>query len=146
MKILYSIIVMLLIHSLSQSCGPSKEKKDDYDEIKTENQDTVTIENEKYEFKVIVFDPKFSGWLAAYARPRGYYSESFLKERNRLYVMEWNMRVLRPEQYDSSLYGFSIDYDFREDYGYEVNYLLYNYFVFFQQTYNQRLSSFTPRP
>ncbi|MGJ8739147.1 MAG: DUF6146 family protein, partial [Zobellia laminariae] len=29
--------------------------------------------------------------------------------------------------------------------GYEVNYKLYNYFIYFQRKYNQRLGPFVPR-
>lgn len=132
------------------SCGTSKNKKENIispqKESFSQTQDTIKIEDEDSEFRVVIFDPKFSGWLAAYARPRGYYSESFLTERNRLYVIEWNLRVNQPQKFDPSLYNFLIEYNFRENYDYEVNYLLYNYFIFFQLTYNQRLSSFEPRP
>ncbi len=38
-----------------------------------------------------------------------------------------------------------IDYQQGIDYGYEVNYVLYNYFIYFQLTYNQRLGPFVPR-
>ena len=44
-----------------------------------------------------------------------------------------------------SLYELRIDYDTRTDYGYEVNYKLYNYFVYFQMKYKQQLSTFIPR-
>jgi len=147
MKIL--ILILTIFLSLL-GCSSSKNKNTTNSSVKKEDiaktQDTIKIEDEDSEFRVIIFDPKFSGWLAAYAKPRGYYSESFLKEHNRLCVMEWNSRVNQPQKYGSDLYNFAIDYDFREDYGYEVNYLLYNYFVFFQLTYNQRLSTFIPRP
>ncbi|MGO2102488.1 MAG: DUF6146 family protein, partial [Psychroflexus halocasei] len=32
-----------------------------------------------------------------------------------------------------------IDYQPHIDYGYEVNYMLYHYFLFFEQKYNQKL-------
>ncbi len=38
-----------------------------------------------------------------------------------------------------------IDYNPQIDYGYEVNYLLYNYFLFFQREYDQQLGPF-PAP
>ena len=31
------------------------------------------------------------------------------------------------------------------DYGYDVNYKLYNYFIYFQLTYKQQLTGFIPR-
>ena len=38
-----------------------------------------------------------------------------------------------------------IDYQAHIDYGYEVNYKLYNYFIYFQIQYKQRLAGFVPR-
>ena len=60
-------------------------------------------------------------------------------------MINWNNRVLLPAQYDTNLYQWPIDYDPKIDYGYEVNYKLYNYFIYFQRKYNQRLGPFIPR-
>ena len=38
-----------------------------------------------------------------------------------------------------------IDYDYFTDYGYEVNYKLYYYFIYFQLHYKQQLTNFVPR-
>ena len=43
------------------------------------------------------------------------------------------------------LYEMQIDYQNNINYGYEVNYILYNYFVYFQQKYKQKLGGFEPR-
>ena len=108
-------------------------------------QDTTKIANEETEYEILIIDPGFNAWLASIARPRGYYGQSFLESRNRIYVMEWNQRVLQPMRFDPSLYEMQINYDYNTDYGYEVNYQLYNYFIYFQRKYNQRLSGFVPR-
>ena len=50
-----------------------------------------------------------------------------------------------PQRYDPLLYELQINYDPQIDYGYEVNYQLYNYFVYFQRKYGQRLGPFIPR-
>jgi hypothetical protein len=60
-------------------------------------------------------------------------------------VQAWNDRVLQPFAYNPNLYEMQIDYQPNIDYGYEVNYKLYNYFVYFQLTYKQRLAGFVPR-
>jgi len=145
MKNLICVVCVLL---LSISCSSSKKNLNDTKtkDTASESRDTITIEDKETAFRVIIFDPRFNGWLAAYAKPRGYYSQNYLEERNRLFVIEWNIRAGQPQNYDPNLYSISIDYDSQEDYGYEVNYLLYNYFIFFQITYNQRLSGFNPRP
>jgi len=84
-------------------------------------------------------------WLNTIARPEGYYSQAFLENRNQLLVTNWNQRVLIPSNFDPNLYQMQIDYQSGIDYGYEVNYKLYNYFIYFQRKYNQRLGPFVPR-
>lgn len=107
--------------------------------------DTVKIENEESNYEVIIIEPGFNRWLRTIAQPRGYYSQQYLETRNRIYVTEWNNRVLMPTIYDPLLYEIQINYDPFIDYGYEVNYQLYNYFIYFQRKYNQRLGPFLPR-
>ncbi|WP_297766588.1 DUF6146 family protein [uncultured Muriicola sp.] len=107
--------------------------------------DTVEISNPESDYEIIIIEPGFNTWLQSVARPEGYYSQSFLENRNQVYVIAWNNRVLNPYQYDPLLYMLPINYDPMVDYGYEVNYKLYNYFIYFQRRYNQRLSLFVPR-
>lgn len=107
--------------------------------------DTVEISDPESNYEIIIIEPGFNVWLQSVARPPGYYSQSFLETRNQLYVIEWNNRVINNLQYDPNLYELQINYDPLIDYGYEVNYKLYNYFVYFQRKYNQRLGPFAPR-
>ena len=106
--------------------------------------DTVRIANEELQYEVIIIDPGFSSWLASRAFPRGYLSQSYMENKNIFYVTEWNNRVLQPQRYNPNLYEMSINYDQNTNYGYEVNYLIYNYMIFFQNTYNQRLYGNVP--
>lgn len=108
-------------------------------------QDTVRIANEEIEYEIMIIEPGFNAWLMSIAKPEGYYSQGFLESRNLLYVAEWNRRVLGGTQYDPNLYQMQIDYRFGIDYGYEVNYKLYNYFIYFQRKYKQRLTGLVPR-
>ncbi|SFU70934.1 hypothetical protein SAMN05216480_11527 [Pustulibacterium marinum] len=107
--------------------------------------DTVTIENDSLEYEIIIIDPGYNSWLQGIARPRGYYSQTFLENRNIFYVNEWNRRASQPMQYNPNLYEMQINYQNNIDYGYEVNYQLYNYFIYFQRKYAQRLGPFVPR-
>lgn len=107
--------------------------------------DTVHISSDESDYEIVIIEPGFNAWLYGTARARGFYSQQFLETRNALFVQEWNIRNLQPLTFDPNLYELRIDYDTRTDYGYEVNYLLYNYFIYFQLTYKQRLSSFIPR-
>ena len=72
-------------------------------------------------------------------------SQSYLEGRNRVYVTEWNNRFLQANSYNSNLYEMRIDYSPAIDYGYEVNYLLYNYLIYFQIKNKQQLAGFVPR-
>jgi hypothetical protein len=106
--------------------------------------DTVRIANDSLEYEVIIIDPGFTSWLASRAQARGYYGEPYLKTKNAIWTAEWNSRVLNQQRY-GDMYQMRIDYSQQIDYGYEVNYLIYNYLVFFQQTNNQRLGGIVPQ-
>lgn len=112
----------------------------------TKVSDTIRIANDSLEYEVIIIDGGFTSWLNSVAKPRGYYTENYLESRNQIYVSEWNRRFLQPQQYDSRLYEMQINYDNNTKYGYEVNYLIYNYFIYFQITNKQQLAGFVPRP
>lgn len=105
--------------------------------------DTVRIVNDSLDYEVIIIDAGFTSWLAGRAYPRNYYSQMYLEGKNRPWVYEWNIRATNPAVY-GDLYLLPIDYNPSINYGYEVNYLLYNYLVYFQNKYNQRLGGRVP--
>lgn len=131
------------------SCTTQKEALDISNEeqavFNSEEEEPVEIKDEETEYEIIIIEPGFYTWLQSIARPEGYYSQSFLESRNAIMVINWNQRVLQPSMYNPNLYEMQINYDPNIDYGYEVNYKLYNYFVYFQRKYNQRLGPFFPR-
>ena len=144
-----TFIYTLLVFGFIISCNTpkntvSKNNKTEK-ELAASTSDTVTIANDKLEYEITIIEPGFNFWLASRARPEGYYSQQFLESRNYQYVVEWNSRVIQPQQYNSSLYELQIDYHPNIDYGYEVNYKLYNYFIYFQLHYKQQLAGFVPR-
>ncbi len=106
--------------------------------------DTIKITNKDLEYEVVIVDAGFSTWLNSRCFPRGYHSESFLEFKNQIYVSEWNNRVLQPQKFDSNLYEMNINYDTSIHYGYEVNYLIYNYMIYFQNTFKQKLFGNVP--
>jgi hypothetical protein len=106
--------------------------------------DTVRIANDSLEYEVIIIDNGFSNWLVSRAYPRNFHSLSYLENKNNQYVTEWNSRVLQPLRYDPNLYEMSINYNSTTKYGYEVNYLIYNYMIYFQNTYKQKLWGYVP--
>ena len=141
---LFAIVVLV-----AGSCGSTKETLAISEEEKMaftqQEGDTIKIASDKTEYEIIIIEPGYNFWLQSIARPEGYYSQSYLENRNNIYVIEWNQRVLQPFRFDPNLYELQIDYSPNIDYGYEVNYKLYNYFIYFQRKYNQRLGPFLPR-
>lgn len=101
--------------------------------------DTIRIGNDDLDYDIMIIESGFDSWLISQP-PRGYYGQSLLESKNQSFVSEFNNRVLSPGKYPRNLYSEQINYDPTVDYGYEVNYLLYNYFVYFQNKYNQKFS------
>jgi hypothetical protein len=134
-----SIIVLIII-----GCTTSKSSVASKDTPKKESNDTVKIVNQELKYEVIIIEPGFDYWLQSTAYPRGYHSQTFLESKNIIYVSEWNYRVRQPQKYLPNLYEMTIDYDPNTDYGYEVNYLIYNYMIYFQNKYNQKLYGYVP--
>ena len=141
-----NLLLILLISFSIYSCKtPNRVNNSSVIKANLKSQDTVRIANDSLEYEIIIIEPGFNFWLQSVAKPEGYYSQEFLENRNWLYVTEWNNRVLDPQRYDPNLYELQIDYNPSIDYGYEVNYKLYYYFIYFQRHYKQQLTGFVPR-
>jgi hypothetical protein len=137
-----NILLVLSILFMAWSCNTTKtnnNSKMSTEEKLASTSDTLRIVNEDVEYEVIIIEPGFNFWLSSRAQPRGFYSQNYLETRNIRYVTEWNNRVLQPNRFKSNLYEMQINYLNGIDYGYEVNYLMYNYFIYFQNTYKQNL-------
>ncbi len=148
-RILYRIIGTIGVLLLFMGCSAQREALQVSGEeqalFDSDGNEPVEISDEESEYEIIIIEPGFHAWLHSMAKPEGYYSQSFLENRNSIMVVNWNQRVLQPHTYNPNLYEMQIDYDPHIDYGYEVNYKLYNYFIYFQRKYNQRLGPFIPR-
>lgn len=127
------------------SCNSSKSISETHQEDEVPEEDIVRLNSDALEYEIIIIEPGFNSWLIRMAQPEGYYSQSYMETRNWMMVQEWNSRVMQPSRFDPNLYQLRIDYSHGINYGYELNYKLYNYFIYFQLTYNQRLSSVVPR-
>ncbi|AWK05170.1 hypothetical protein HYN56_13380 [Flavobacterium crocinum] len=133
-------ISILIVLATIIACSTTSQKIASNDNVPNKKQgDTIRIANDSLEYEVIIIDNGFNTWLASRALPRNYYSLAYLENKNYLYVTEWNNRVLQPQRYNPNLYEMSIDYRPDIHYGYEVNYLIYNYMIYFQNTYKQKL-------
>lgn len=132
------IIILSAIVQMLVGCKPSAQNTD-----KTiAKTDAVKIANEELGYEIIIVDPGFTAWLTR-AQPRGYYEQTYLEIKNRMWVLEWNNRFLQADRY-RGMYDMRIEYDLQVNYGYEVNYLLYNYLVYFQNKTGQRLGGNVP--
>jgi len=131
------LILVFIFLSCIIGCSVQKQKLGNPGPSET-SQDTIRIANDSLEYEIIIIEPGFNAWLAT-QKPRGFYNQNYLEQRNIPFVTIYNQRVLNPSRYNPNLYQQQINYDFNVDYGYEVNYLLYNYFIYFQQKYRQRL-------
>ena len=146
------ITFTLLCIAMTIGCGAKKEVAAPLDISEAEKEafkqvegDTIEISSNKTEYDIIIIEPGFNTWFRSLAKPEGYYSQSYFETRNLIYVTNWNQRVLDPTAFDPTLYEMQINYNQNIDYGYEVNYKLYYYFIYFQRKYRQRLGPFVPR-
>lgn len=137
------IFLLSLVFIVLLSCTSTKELQTNTDP-KLES-DTVRIANDEIEYEVIIIDAGFTNWFNSRARPRSFYTQSFLEARNRFWVLEWNRRANLPTIYNPNLYEMPINYETGIDYGFEVNYMIYNYLTYFQLTNKQQLGGFPAR-
>lgn len=134
-EILLGVLFLILVFS----CNATSKATDGAIAVdESVEMDTIRIANEELEYEIIILEIGFNSWLVT-QRPITYYPENTLAIKNRWNVQEYNRRVNQPFEYDTNLYVNLINYDFHVDYGKEVNYLLYMYFEFFQEKYNQKL-------
>ncbi|WP_378188214.1 DUF6146 family protein [Aquimarina sp. W85] len=131
------IVIIFILGITIYSCSSSKNQIRDLDKINSNTSDTLRIANDSLEYEIIIIEPGFNAWIVT-QRPRGYYSEQFLETRNRSNVIAYNQRVRQPQQFNPNIYMQEINYQQNIHYGYEVNYLLYNYFLFLEQRYKQK--------
>jgi hydrogenase maturation factor len=136
-NLVLSFFVLLLICCCSQKKSLVASAATD-SKIVSSKKDTIRIANDSLEYEIIIIEPGFEAWLTT-QKPRNYYSLLYLENHNIRFVTQWNNRVAQPYRYDPSLYEMRIDYFSSIHYGYEVNYLLYHYFMYFQSRYKQRL-------
>ncbi len=137
------LIILVGVLGIAIACDSTKDIAST-DKPKLES-DTIHIANDKIEYEVTIIDAGFQSWFNTNARPRNFYSQNYLEARNRVWILEWNRRAMNPYQFNPNLYELQINYDSNIDYGYEVNYMIYNYLVYFQLKNKQRLGMFMPR-
>ena len=134
MKFLKNISLIVCFGFLFWACASSS-----INNTKIVKEEPVVIANDSLEYEIIIIEIGFTAYLAGVAQPEGFYSQSYMETRNRAWVAIWNQRVISPSSYNQNIYENIIDYQANIDYGYEVNYKLFNYFLFAQRKYKMSL-------
>jgi len=130
------LVTLVVLAILIFSCDTGKTAmKGDINPQVVEN-DTIHIANPELEYEIIIIEPGFDSWLFT-QHPREFYNLTYLENKNRIYTTEYNRRV-HDTRYSTLLYTQEIYYDPMIHYGLEVNYLLYNYFKYFEKKYKQK--------
>jgi len=86
-------------------------------------------ENDSTEYELIILDPGFDSWFVTRNFKATARSETYYKHWNQFYVSEWNRLFYQGHPYFEN----SIDYDYTEDYGFDLNYKLYHYFLYTEE-------------
>ena len=133
-----NLFYIFLLGLFIYSCGSGRDMKSS--SASATANDTVRIANDSLQYEIIIIEPGFNLFINSLAKPKGYHSQSYLETKNQLLVQEYNSRVRNPLNYNPNLYIQEINYNTFVNYGYEVNYMLYNYFVYLSHEYNQRFS------
>jgi len=124
----------LLLHSCSPLKHSVKTAKTEKIELKATDQDST-------EYDLIIMDSGFQSWFDANHRPIWYYSKDYLATWNYQYVIAWNAKVRSPSMQNRPDNPFiqEIDYLPNIDYGIELNYKLYYYFKYIEDTWGRIL-------
>ncbi len=90
------------------------------------------------EYDLVVFDSQYDYYLSAIARPMNFYTEDYLRMKNRFLVTEWN-NLYRSNRYQNVIES-SIDYDPTINYGLKYEYKLYQVFTYVYWKYGLKLN------
>jgi hypothetical protein len=128
MKILFLILSIFVISFLPSNGQRKIDRR--------ERLETDTIASDSLVRELIIIDPGFDSWLITQP-PMDFYSKDYYRQWNIRYVTEWNRRYMSGR--NRGMYESYIDYDPNFDYGLVINYRLFNYFRYFEETNHVRL-------
>lgn len=139
MKSIVKAILILILPLLIFSCATQRE-------INSNGSGRLTLRNtsqakDSLEYELIVFDPGFDFWLSSNSFQKNQYSNAYLQSMNNLYVTEWNRRY----SLGSRLIESYIDYNPFNEYDFELNYKLFMYFKYFEESNRIKLLPYRSR-
>ncbi len=125
MKLIIKSLLPLLIFAACNSPKPISKSNS--------NIELSNSQSDSTEYELIIMDIKYDSFLATQPS-KDFYSNEYYKSWNIQYVTEWNIRHNNPIRY-GDFYETHIDYQTGVDYGIDLNYKLYNYFIFIEKEY-----------
>jgi len=122
-----AFLIIILFISVLVSCQTKNTVTD-------KSNSTLKIEEtDSTQYELLIFDIKYESFLLTQP-PMEFYSQDYYENWNIQYVTEWNIRHNNPVRY-GDFYETQIDYSQSIDYGLELNYKLYYYFLFIEKEY-----------
>ena len=64
--------------------------------IKIPKEAPVRIANDSLEYEIMIIDIGFTAYLASTAKPKGFYTQEYMENRNSVWVASWNSRAQSP--------------------------------------------------
>lgn len=124
------LVVVVLFAGCKTAYGPGE---------KTRGENIITKNEDSDKYEVIIIDPGFDRWFSINSKPMNFHTLSYYEQQNRRYVQAWNEKVDQQAAYHTVDYPFEnhIYYDTSIDYGLELNYKLYYYFKYIEETYGE---------
>ena len=136
-KYLFALVALIFIIT---SCGSSNANSKTDKKYSTLKFDKISSDNDSTEYEILIIDPGYDSFLAT-QKPANFYSQKYYENWNKYYVVDWNQKVQSSIYHSSryqSVFEMMIDYNPHIDYGMEVNYKLYYYFMFVEKRYGVR--------
>ncbi len=130
-----NLITIIIIFGLIYSCTanqkylPENTKTGLSTQKKTDSAD---------EWEITVFDTDYESFIISRAQPKSMFTETGLKARNQMLVTEWNSRFYSGA--NPGFYEVAIDYDPKENYGFDFEYRLYQFFAYCNWKYGIRFN------
>ena len=132
-------ISAVLISGLLLSCAPVIKTTQS---AKPQKIELVPNDQDSTEYDLIIMDAGFQPWFDMNRKPIWYYTKDYLATWNRQYVLAWNAIVRDPlsiPQKADNPFILEIDYWPNIDYGIDLNYKLYHYFKYIEETWGKIL-------
>ncbi|MCW3804362.1 DUF6146 family protein [Plebeiibacterium marinum] len=126
-------VIIIALTALLLSCQTKQFVSDKNNTLPQINQ----AKEDSVQYELIIYDIKFDTYLAT-RPPMEFFSQQYYETWNYQYVTEWNIRHLNPTRY-GDFFETHIEYYQHMDYGLELNYKLYYYFLFIEKEYGIKL-------